>query len=290
MKYMLAYPYGDAVRLMSSYVYGNEAGESWRLGPPGVGNNTLRDVPSRVWEGDSPAHCLGTPDGSPVALDYENQTDKQWVCEHRWDGIAGMVRFRRLVGIRHTVKNRIAHPQVPHGRIAFSLDNVAFVALTRGHNWFTRLGSNETWDLRGVQTGLPPGTYFDMARGSDPFTEKSDPLGIYVVTWNDLPVHKGFPRKSATVNYLEVNSRIHVLQLAEAKDEGRVRARIKHPAGWVSLRTDTFEFAVKADCLGDVVVGTDGKIANGTVESSSVLAIHVRFRVENVSREETVVI
>merc|ERR1711933_438990 len=43
--FMLAYPYGDMVRVMSSFAF-----HEWRHGPPGVRNGTLQDRPHTVFE------------------------------------------------------------------------------------------------------------------------------------------------------------------------------------------------------------------------------------------------
>lgn len=65
MIYMLTYPYGDAVRLMSSFYFHGE-----KHGPPSVNGETVS-----VWEkgdaGEYPTRCRWTPDSSPVQWDYD---------------------------------------------------------------------------------------------------------------------------------------------------------------------------------------------------------------------------
>eukprot|EP00438_Fugacium_kawagutii_P008335 Skav233349 [mRNA] locus=scaffold394:366389:372438:- [translate_table: standard] len=74
--FMLAWPYGDAVRVMSSYAF-----EEFDQGPPGVQNGSWRDKPL------SPnGRCRSTPSTSPVTDEYDQDTEHPWVCEHRWQG------------------------------------------------------------------------------------------------------------------------------------------------------------------------------------------------------------
>ena len=79
-----------------------------------------------------------------------------WVCEHRWAAIAGMVRWRRVAGdakVTHLVSDG-------SGRLAFARGAKAFIALANP--------SAGTWQAQ-LQTGLPPGTYCDVASGAGGF-------------------------------------------------------------------------------------------------------------------------
>ncbi|CAL1160984.1 unnamed protein product [Cladocopium goreaui] len=163
--FMLAWPYGDAVRLLSSYAF-----EYFDQGPPGVQNDSWRDRPL------SPAQrCRSTPTTSPVTEEYDKDLDHPWVCEHRWQGVAGMVRFRRIMGHAtpgevtrwHTWSDRLGH-------VAFGWDKVAFVALNHGFNWETQQGSNKSWSLVGLDSYLPQGKYCNLAVASHPVPDRWD--------------------------------------------------------------------------------------------------------------------
>jgi len=174
-RFMLAFPYGDAVRLMSSFAF-----QRFDQGPPGVRRDSRRDTTARVT-------CRGTPTTSPVTEDYDNDTTLPWVCEHRWRGVAGLVRLRSLVGgggqwaARHRRFDRMGHVSFAIGKVTKPMrhgrrggserdgnSSVAFVALSRGYNWYTGQGSNMTWSLTGAYSGMPAGSYCDLAAEGDP--------------------------------------------------------------------------------------------------------------------------
>ncbi|CAJ1418441.1 unnamed protein product [Effrenium voratum] len=160
--FMLAWPYGDAVRLMSSYAF-----DDFEQGPPGVQNGSWRDKPLSPL---APVRrCRSTPSTSPVTELYEQDKSHPWVCEHRWKGIPGLVRFRRLLGPAkvHTWSDKKGHA-------AFSANGTAFVALNRGFNWVTRMGSTTAWLLRGMNTSLPEGSYCNLALAEKPLPERWD--------------------------------------------------------------------------------------------------------------------
>lgn len=110
--------------------------------------------------------------------DYDLDEERAWVCEQRWTGVAGLVRFRTLV-----------HNDVPgqaeiskrftddDGHAAFSVGTNGFVALYRGFNKFTQpweRAANQ-WDLAKsqVETVLPGGTYCNLASETRPVPTRS---------------------------------------------------------------------------------------------------------------------
>jgi len=166
-QFTLAWPYGaDSNRLMSSYAW-----HTFDQGPPNVQPNSLRSVPTRVHEdGTGRDRCRGTPDTSPVTEAYDMDRDNPWVCEHRWEGIVGLVRLRQMLS-QHNSDRRIEVGHTwsdPQGRIAFSLSNVSFVAISRGWNWITKGGSNSTVNLAGLQTDMAAGSYCNLAQERRP--------------------------------------------------------------------------------------------------------------------------
>ncbi|CAE7220120.1 Amy1 [Symbiodinium pilosum] len=158
--FMLAWPYGDAVRLMSSYAW-----EDFDQGPPGVQNDSLHDLPS------SPlGSCRATPSTSPVTELYDQDTEHPWVCEHRWQGVPGLIRFRKLLlGPVAEVNQTWSDAR---GRVAFSIYKTAFVALSRGFNWVTQSGPDKPWRLQGINTTLPSGAYCNLALATKPVPER----------------------------------------------------------------------------------------------------------------------
>jgi len=75
-----------------------------------------------------------------------------WVCEHRWRQIYNMVKFRNAVGTA-----AVANWWENGGgkQIAFSRGNRGFIVF-----------NNEGYDLnQSLQTGLPSGSYCDVASG-----------------------------------------------------------------------------------------------------------------------------
>jgi alpha-amylase len=99
--FMLAWPYGANVRVMSSYYFTNTD-----AGPPGVGVN-------------NGANCNNGYD---------------WVCEHRRTGIANMVAWRNAAG-SEAVQNWQSGGS---NQIAFSRGNQAFIAMNRdeSNSWY----------------------------------------------------------------------------------------------------------------------------------------------------------
>lgn len=74
-----------------------------------------------------------------------------WVCEHRWHQIFKMVQFRNVV------KGTNVENYWDNGwnKIAFSRGNRGFIAFATHNDGFDE----------NIQTGLPPGTYCDLASG-----------------------------------------------------------------------------------------------------------------------------
>merc|ERR1712039_126089 len=194
MLYMLAYPYGDAVRLMSSYAFTNH-----RHGPPGVSNGSIQDPTSPVCSEGSPRACRTTPDTAPVTAEYDDDKVAPWVCEHRWQGVAGLIRFRQLIkkpGLY--VHNKIK----ANGRAAFSIGSEGFVAMQRGWNWYTGSGNNASWNLTGVSTALQAGTYCNFADESRPLTSRPSRLrceGEPVTIEDKGVISNGFVRSGGMV-------------------------------------------------------------------------------------------
>jgi alpha-amylase len=169
MAYLLLKPYGDSVRLMSSYSF-----FQFRQGPPGVHFDSTHDSVIPVYDGDEskPARCRGKPITAPVTKEWDYDEEKPWICEHRWEGVSGMVRFRKLIMMdpkKNPMKNEWYDKE---GRIAYSLGEVGFVMMSRGWNNMSQCGVNTTKNLteasedskNPLKIGMPSGTYCNLAR------------------------------------------------------------------------------------------------------------------------------
>jgi len=171
--FTLAWPYGDAMRLMSSYSFTNLPPHNKFQGPPGVRLDSLRDPVLPVFaNGNSgsgvssaPLRCKTTPAETPRSDAWEEDEEHPWVCEHRWEGVAPFVRLRWLLDgepVNKTWKDD------DHGHIAFTRGKQAFFAFTRGKNMVTQSGSLQSFNLTGLETGLPMGRYCNLAQISAP--------------------------------------------------------------------------------------------------------------------------
>ncbi|XP_063699918.1 alpha-amylase 1-like [Culicoides brevitarsis] len=122
--YTLANNYGIP-RIMSSYYFDNPS-----MGPPHDSNDNIRGPGTNRRDGS----CTGG-----------------WVCEHRWNGIRNMVKFRNAVG-NAPVTNWTTYG---NNALSFCRGNVGCVAFNTGKNDFSQE----------IRTNLAPGTYCDIISG-----------------------------------------------------------------------------------------------------------------------------
>lgn len=81
---------------------------------------------------------------------------RPWICEHRWQGVAGLLRFRSHCREAETQRWTPGGPEdLRLGHLAFRLGSRCFVALARGSGW--------SLADRPLETGLPAGRYCDLA-------------------------------------------------------------------------------------------------------------------------------
>mmetsp|Transcript_1014 Transcript_1014/g.3141 ORF Transcript_1014/g.3141 Transcript_1014/m.3141 type:complete len:236 (+) Transcript_1014:59-766(+) len=60
-------------------------------------------------------------------------------------------------------------------------------------------------------------------------------LGSYKVIWEKVPVNLAPERNSKVVDILDVGAEVKVVEIMDPLVDGRVRARIESPSGWISL-------------------------------------------------------
>ncbi|XP_037799098.1 alpha-amylase-like [Penaeus monodon] len=143
--FSLAHDYGF-MRIMSSYYFDNSD-----QGPPGSSYGGTDDVPIN---GD------GTCGGG-------------WVCEHRWNAITQMVKFR----------NAVAGTQIANW--FQEGDNVAF---SRGDRGFFAMSKYGSFD-RTLQTGMPAGTYCELISGcANQVTVNGDGTAQISINNSDEPI------------------------------------------------------------------------------------------------------
>jgi alpha-amylase len=122
--FMLAHPYGKP-QVMSSYAFDNS-----EQGPPAFDDGTTRPV---YQAGE--ANCFG-----------------EWVCEHRWPAIAGMVGFRHATQAVPAITDWWSNSA---NQIGFGRGNLGFVAINRED-----VPLSHTF-----QTQLPQGRYCNLVQG-----------------------------------------------------------------------------------------------------------------------------
>ena len=161
-KFFLSWPFGEKVLIWGGY--------GWRdltHGPPGCDKSDGDHcTPDSVYDEDGHAQCMQAPTVSP--LPKSAARERRWICEHRWQGVAGMMHFRKACR-QHAVSEKWEGGQtegIGIGRLAFRLGSDCFVALTRGRREDEDedvAGVGGTWDLRGLKIALPHGRYCDMS-------------------------------------------------------------------------------------------------------------------------------
>lgn len=170
-KFFLAWPVGNSVLIWGGY--------GWRdlnHGPPGCDKSDGDHcTPKAVYGPDGQPQCSEAPTASPMPRDEARQ--RRWICEHRWQGVAGLVHFRKVCRghpVTETWTGRVAAngttagDGVGLGRLAFRLGEQCFVALVRGKRKGETddpkvVGVGGTWNLKGLQIGLPSGCYCDLS-------------------------------------------------------------------------------------------------------------------------------
>jgi len=125
--FMLAWDYGY-VQVMSSYYWPR---------------NFQNGVDVNDWMGP-PAYS----DGTTKTADCNTG---EWICEHRWKGIANMVKFRASAEDQPTLN----WWDNGNDKISFSRGNRGFLAISSSNGYFQR----------SYQTGLPAGKYCDIING-----------------------------------------------------------------------------------------------------------------------------
>jgi alpha-amylase len=132
--FMLAYPFGYP-RVMSSFVFSDT-----EAGPPSDSQGHTNSVFSGAGATATP-NCGLAPG--------------QWVCEQRWQAIAGMVEFRDFAADQPSITNWWTNPSDPN-QIAFGRGAAGFVVINRSSSDLSQT----------LPTGLAAGEYCDVSTGT----------------------------------------------------------------------------------------------------------------------------
>jgi len=157
--FALAYPYGYP-KVMSSYFFNDE-----NQGPPANGANS--------------------GDGCGI----------NWVCEHRWQGIANMVGFRNATIGEFRVTDWWDNG---NNQIAFGRGGLGFVAINREDNQ----SLNQT-----LQTGMPAGFYCDIVNGDFNSVDKTCSGPVIQVAANGTA---NFNVNSIAASAIHVQARVEI--------------------------------------------------------------------------------
>lgn len=173
--FMLAHPYGEVTRVMSSFAFDNTD-----QGPPTSSGDRIK----------SP-HFL--PNGQC------DTAGSGWVCEHRWPEIANMVAFRNLV-----TGSKVEHWWDNGGnQVAFARGRLGFVALNN---------EVEREMQATLTTGLPAGRYCDvLAGGVTTRSGKAACSGGHIDVDRQGKAHLALPR-GPTAMAVHVTSKLDVSQ------------------------------------------------------------------------------
>eukprot|EP00930_Biecheleria_cincta_P042940 TRINITY_DN29544_c0_g1_i2.p1 TRINITY_DN29544_c0_g1~~TRINITY_DN29544_c0_g1_i2.p1 ORF type:complete len:827 (+),score=116.54 TRINITY_DN29544_c0_g1_i2:831-3311(+) len=149
-KFLLASPHGHLVRLWGSFGWTNLDD-----GPPGCRAGDKRCTVLPVFDDTGSSRCMPTPFTTPLPLYLA--ASSRWVCEHRWDGIAGLIDYRKYCLSKNITE--VWKHDVLKGNLAWRMGESCFAALQRK---MLQGSSRGQWSLKGMSTGLPEGRYCDL--------------------------------------------------------------------------------------------------------------------------------
>jgi len=152
--FMLAYPYGYP-KIMSGYYFNHD----FDAGPPNSGIHN----------------------GNACGFDGGD-----WVCEHKWRGIANMVGFRNHTAAQWRITNWW---QNGNDRIAFGRGGLGFVVINKRSNGVLE---------QALETGMPDGTYCNIIEAnfdenSGHCTGAADAKGAVTITVTNGVAHFSVP-------------------------------------------------------------------------------------------------
>jgi hypothetical protein len=87
----------------------------------------------------------------------------------------------------------------------------------------------------------------------------------YIVEWDNVPVYEDKDRQSTVLTRLPFKTAITIVEIAEELVDGRIRARIAHPAGWITMKkANPPELYVKKAEVSHEVLSVPQEVLLGT--------------------------
>ena len=97
----------------------------------------------------------------------------QWVCQHRWPAIVGMIAFHKAVG------------KAPFTNIWQAGDGYGF---GRGKLGYVAFNTGDATLTAAIQTSLPAGTYKDRIAGSNVVVDKDGKMQVKLDSWGAVAI------------------------------------------------------------------------------------------------------
>jgi len=177
--FMLFHPWGTAAQVMSSY-WTPSTDSINKFAPPLVpltpeqANRSRTDYLINLTRQVSSVRCRVAPRSimseddkawqAGVCLDG-NGTGCEWICQHRWPGIAALTRARKLVGKELMVEQVWTNAE--YDRFAFGVGGTSWVYM---HNVSSPEGKLELLlNPLPKTTGMPAGSYCNLAQLPEKF-------------------------------------------------------------------------------------------------------------------------
>ncbi len=149
--FTLAVPYGKPM-MYSSYAFSDtDAGPI--QGPDGY---------------QPKAECVAN-----VGPDHGTYADGEWVCQHRWPAIVGMIAFHKAVG------------DAKFTNIWQEGDGYGF---GRGKLGYVAFNTGDTAIAATIKTSMPAGTYTDRISGSDVVVAADGTMQVNVASWSAVAI------------------------------------------------------------------------------------------------------
>jgi hypothetical protein len=171
--FMLAHPFGAAAQIMSSFYYANNGAASTVQTPPlapmtpdeiersrtDYRVNLTRKVDGAAGKCRISPRDMADPDWLNGKCEESDSTGCNWICQHRWTGVAGLTHVRKSIAKDVTMKR--IWKDASNGGFAFSIGSIAWVFMKP---YITPKGNLKDLLQSPQTTGLPQGEYCNLAQ------------------------------------------------------------------------------------------------------------------------------
>lgn len=114
------------------------------------------------------AQCVSNPNP-----DYGTYQDGDWVCQHRWPAMKGMIAFHKAVG-----KSEFTDVWQEGDAYGFGRGKLGFVVFNTGAAYISAT----------IKTSLPAGTYTDRISGGNVTVSSDGSMKVDVPSWNAVAI------------------------------------------------------------------------------------------------------